>query len=103
MAVVDDQDAAAEVETEPAAVAEADAVDEVEDEVTDKMAQPALEDHQGIVGLIATTPIIAPSATTRRKAIWIPPPSSTCSATTSTNALGSDIWGHHQLASSHLN
>ena len=49
VAVVDDQDAAAEVETEPAAVAEADAVDEVEDEVTDEMAQPALECTRGLL------------------------------------------------------
>ena len=59
VAVVDDQDAAAEVETEPAAVAEDEAVDKVEDETTDKMAQPTLEDHQGIVGRMATAPIIA--------------------------------------------
>ena len=99
MAVVDDQDAAAEVETEPAAVAEDEAVDKVEDETTDKMAQPTLEDHQGIVGRMATAPIIAPNATTKQKAIRITPPSPTCFATTSTDARGSDVWGHHQLAS----
>ena len=87
------------METEPVAVAEDEAVDEVEDEAKDEMAQPALEDHQGIVGRMATAPIIAPSATTKRKAIWIPQPSPRCSAATSTDALGSDFWGHHHLAS----
>ena len=96
--MVDEQDAAAEVETEPAAKAEDEAADEVEDEATDEMAQPDHEDHQDIVGRMATAPIIAPSATTKQKATKITPPSPTCSAATSTDALGSDVWGHHQLA-----
>ena len=97
--MVDEQDAAAEVETEPAAEAENEAVDEMEDEATNKMVQPDLEDHQDIVGRMATAPIIAPNATTKQKAIRITPPSPTCFATTSTDARGSDVWGHHQLAS----
>ena len=99
MAAVDEQDAAAEVETEPAAEAEDKAADEVEDEATDEMAQPDLEDHRDIVGRMATASIIAPSATTKQKAIRTTPPSPTYSAATSTDALVSNVWGHHQLAS----
>ena len=89
--MADDQDAVAEVETKPAAEAADEAKDEMEDEAKDKMVQPNLKDHLGIVGRMATAPIIALSATTKRKAIWTPQPSPTCSKPTSTDVLGSDV------------
>ena len=95
--VADDPDAAAEAETK----VEAKAEDKVEDKEKDEMVHPDLEDHQDTAGRTATACIIAlgaTGATTKRKAIWMPQPSPTCSAETSAHALGSEIRGH-QLAS----
>jgi hypothetical protein len=96
--VANDPDAVAEVETEQEVEAQAEAQDEAEDPAKAEMVHLDPMDRQDTAGRTATARTIALRAVTKRKATWMPQPSPTCFAETSTVALGSDIWGH-QLAS----